>query len=93
MIETRETALIGQWHTEGARVVADHTCLRIESLVSSHLVEVSRSGDGWSTLFLDPADGRLWERTFPQSQFHGGGPPSLHQISSDRAMATYGYKA
>ena len=93
MIDRGETVLIGQWWTDGDRVVPDPICKRIELLVSNHLIELARSGDGWSTLLLDPVDGRLWERTFPQSQLHGGGPPALIHVSSEQALSSYGYEA
>ena len=93
MIDSRETALIGKWLADGPRVTPDATCRRIESLVAAHLDEVARSADGWSTLFRDPADGRLWERTYPQGELHGGGPPSLHCVSLSQARAAYDYEA
>ena len=93
MIDSQESALIGQWIPDGSRVVADATCRRIESLVASHLVKVAHSADGWSALFRDPADGRLWEHTYPQSDLHGGGPPCLICVSLAQARANYGYEA
>jgi hypothetical protein len=59
-------------------------------MVAGHLVELARSPDGWATLFRDPADGRLWEHTYPESDLHGGGPPALQVISPDDARAAYG---
>ena len=93
MIDSRESTLIGQWIANGSRVVADEACVRIEALVANHLTQVAHSADGWSTLFQDPADGRLWERTFPQGDMHGGGPPALHCLSSEQARAAYGFEA
>jgi len=93
MIDSRESALIGQWFTDGPRTAADETCRRIESLVATHLVELARSTEGWSTLFQDPADGRLWQRTYPQGDLHGGGPPSLLCVSLAQARVAYGYEA
>lgn len=90
MIDPGESSLIGQWLADGPHVVADATCRRIEALVASHLIELSRSSDGWSTLFQDPVDGRLWEHTYPHSEWHGGGPPSLRCITLAEARASYG---
>ena len=45
---------------------------------------------GWSALHFDPADGRLWELTFPESRLHGGGPPLLHVVSEEEAREKYG---
>ena len=90
MIDPGESALIGQWLAHGTLVVADETCHRIDALVASHLIVLATSADGWSALYRDPADGRLWERTYPHSDWHGGGPPSLQCISLAQARATYG---
>jgi hypothetical protein len=90
MLNPNETLLVGQWELRGGTVVGDATCERIERLVSRHLVEVARSTDGWSTLFQDPSDDRFWERTFPQGDVHGGGPPMLSCISRREADQKYG---
>ena len=85
-----ETDLIGQWQLTGTQVSADATCDRIEWLVSQHLVPVSSDASGWDELFRDPDDGRLWERTWPSSEMHGGGPPRLRCVTSEAARAKYG---
>src|SRR5579872_1950519 len=78
-IEPHETELTGNWVVEGGHVRGDATCERVNWLTQSWLVQVahSRSGGGWETLYRDPSDGRLWERTYPQGEMHGGGPPRL----------------
>ena len=68
MILPAESALVGQWLPRGKTVFADATSRRIEALVTSYLVNVARSPDGWFT-----ADGRLWEHSFPKGHMHGGG--------------------
>ena len=85
-----ETALVGKWLVQGSSIVGDATCKRIEVLVAQQLVELCRAENGWSTLYRDPNDGRLWEHTYPQSHMHGGGPPALHCLSAAEARATYG---
>src|SRR5438094_1244122 len=91
-ISPQETELIGKWVAEEGRVRADDTCTRIMWLTSNHLREVvvSKESGGWETLFIDPDDGRYWERTYPQSEMHGGGPPALICLSSEQAKAKYG---
>ncbi len=91
MIDPRERALVGKWIVQGVAPEADETSRRIDSLIANHLIEVARSKDGWSRLFRDPSDGRLWECTYPQSDLHGGGPPALLCINSAHAQDVYGY--
>jgi hypothetical protein len=47
----------------------------------------------WESLFLDPADGRLWERFYPAGEMHGGGPPALRRITIVEAEAKYYFAA
>ena len=93
MIGPHEHSLIGSWLHTGSGVVADATSQRIDALVSGHLVELARIDDGWRTLYRDLQDGRLWERSYPHSEQHGGGPPALHCVSLKQARALYGYEA
>ena len=90
MLSPEETELIGGWVMGDGKLVADATCRRIEWLVATTLREVVRDGSGWFTLFIDPSDGRLWERSYPQSEMHGGGPAMLQAISAERATSRYG---
>lgn len=85
-----ETLLEGQWHLVRKKMVADETTLRINKLTEAHLVLVATSPDGWSRLFRDPTDGRLWEHSYPASHMHGGGPPKLAVIAREAATLCYG---
>jgi hypothetical protein len=93
MIEPHEFMLKGKWSLEGSKLVADTTDHRIESLLVSYLKKVASSSDGWSQLYLDPNDGRLWQLTYPQSEMHGGGPKKLEVISSSNANEFYNYES
>ena len=88
-----ETELIGRWQIANDRVRADATGERIEWLTTNWLEKIATSKDsgGWETLFRDPGDGRYWERTYPMSEMHGGGPPSLFALSVEKAHAKYGF--
>ncbi|TFV92312.1 hypothetical protein E4K72_19785 [Oxalobacteraceae bacterium OM1] len=88
MLKVHETELVGQWFMSGRQVVADAICRRIENLTTTVLEHVA-NGD-WSVLYRDPTDGRLWEKTSPQSHLHGGGPAALTCISSEEARVRYG---
>lgn len=88
-LASAESDLIGKWRLEGDAVVADETCKRIDWLISHHLVHVGTDSSGWDDLYRDPQDGRLWERTWPQSEMHGGGPPRLACVNLDEACRKY----
>ena|SRR5688572_8086782 len=91
-LDFKETELIGKWILEGGQVRADAACERIRWLTSQHLRKVAMSNQwgAWETLFQDPDDGRYWEETYPQSEMHGGGPPTLRSLSEEQAKAKYG---
>jgi hypothetical protein len=88
-----ESDLVGQWLATGNRIEGDAICVRIEWLVSTRLIRLATDRSGWDTLFRDPRDGRLWERTYPDAHLHGGGPPRLITITSEAAAAKYGVDA
>lgn len=87
----QETVLTGSWIMENNRVRVDDVCERIHWLVANHLHEIAVSPEsgGWETLYQDPDDGRYWERTFPNSGWHGGGPASLLQLKVEEAKRKY----
>ena len=72
--------------------MADPNCERIRNFTENVLLKIAISpiSGAWETLFRDPADGRLWERTYLESEMHGGGPPSLFLISVEDAIKKYG---
>ncbi len=85
-----ETCLTGKWLSKDGRVVADETCDRVEELTRSYLRGLGRDASGWDALFIDPADGRLWELIYPVSGLHGGGAPELRHLSAEQAKEKYG---
>jgi hypothetical protein len=84
-----ETELIGRWEIVNGQVRPDSTCQRAEWLASRYLEKIASSN--WETLFRDLGDGRYRERTYPQSEMHGGGPPSLFELRAEKAHAKYGF--
>lgn len=84
-----ESDLVGKLVRSGSEVIADAVAARIEWLTREVLEPLANDSSGWETLFRDPNDGRLWERTFPHSEMHGGGPPRLRAISVGDAAAKY----
>ncbi len=87
-----ETELIGKWVERGGQVCRDEVCERIELLITNHLKEIAMSEQwgAWETLFQDPDDGRYWERTYPQGELQGGGPPQLRYLPFGEACEKYG---
>jgi len=90
MIKPHETEIQGQWKLVGLNVESDASARRIEALINGYLKPVAQDETGWSTLYVDPADQRLWELTYPQSDSHGGGPPMLRCLSPQEAQEKYG---
>lgn len=88
-----ETVIEGRWLANGAKVAADEAALRIDGLTTCYLKFIGRSANGWSMLYRDPGDGRLWEQSYPHSECHGGGPPKLEVISQESAHQRYSITA
>jgi hypothetical protein len=86
-----ETDLVGRWISENGQVQADDVCKRIEALTANQLkkIAVSKEWGAWETLFQDPDDQLFWERTYPQGDTQGGGPPRLTVLSPERANSKY----
>ena len=84
-LSSNEILLEGKWISSGNKVTRDEVCKRIEWLVSEVLSKINADELGWETLFQDLKDKRFWVLFYPQSELHGGGPPSLRLISEDEA--------
>jgi hypothetical protein len=91
-LQADERLLTGRWIVQDGKVRADATCERIAWLLSRHLQKVADSAQwgAWETLYRDPDDGRYWERTYPQGEMHGGGPPQLICLTVEEARQKYG---
>lgn len=87
-IESYETEFHGKWIFDGKNVIADETVEKIQYLRNNVLNKI-KDGD-WEVLYRDPSDGRYWELTHLHSEMHGGGPPSLINISAETAKTKYG---
>lgn len=91
-LQPNEQLLTGYWNEKNGEVCGDTVCARIEWLLTYHLHKITDSPlwGAWETLYRDPNDGRFWERTYPQSEMHGGGPPQLRCLTLDEARQKYG---
>ena len=81
MIYSNETEFAGSWLLENGNVKDDNVSMRIKDLIVNYLSEIAMTDDGWQRLYQDPNDGRYWELSYPHSDWEGGGPPSLKNIS------------
>ena len=89
-LQPHERQLTAQWKDGRSGMGADEIDERIFWLVTKRLLPRGRSDDGWSALFEDPRDGRLWELTFPSGSLFGGGPRQLTLLSPQVAADKYG---
>ncbi|MGH9770032.1 MAG: Imm27 family immunity protein [Blastocatellia bacterium] len=89
MIDPMETKLVGKWEIVDGKLVADSISQKINMLISGMLVRVGATDDGWTILYKDPDDGRFWELTYPQGEYHGGGPPMLTWLSDQEVKEKY----
>ncbi len=87
-LEKNETYLKGEWVLQNDEVIGDETCNRIRNIVTN-LEEISSTDGGWTILYKDNSDGRYWELFYEHNERHGGGPPSLKNISEEEAKEKY----
>jgi len=88
-----EEKIIGKWVlSDDGNVVEDENCKRIKWLIENQMekITLSKENGEWEILYKD-ANNRFWEKTYLQSELHGGGPPSLFLISEDKAHEKYNF--
>jgi len=90
-IEHDETIIEGKWILDSHnKVVGDDACRRVHDLKLNYLLKLATDESGWDILYKDPADGRFWELIYPQSEMHGGGPPTLRNLTQAETKQKYG---
>ena len=89
LIQPSEILIEGKWLSGGTTVSEDTNCHRINWLISNCLKEVGVDGSGWEKLYLDLSDGRLWVLCYPNSEMHGGGPPTLMVVEESKAKERF----
>lgn len=88
-IENNETKLVGGWIFDGARMIANDQCKRIDWLRNNYLKLIATDETGWLKLYQDPEDKRFWQLIFEQGEMQGGGPPTLILMSETEAKEKY----
>ena len=83
ILTINEDIIVGKWLDNGTEVLADENCKRIDWLTSEVLHAVGVDESGWQYLYQDPNDKRFWILSYPHSELHGGGPPTLKLVSSN----------
>lgn len=86
-----ETILVSGFTLKDGKRVPNESAWRIANLVHSYLVRLADADGGWSILYRDPADNRLWELTYPQSYLQGGGPAVLKCLSQEEAEKKFNF--
>lgn len=84
-----ETEIIGGWTYADGAVRGDAGTQRIHWLLKGQLTYLAVDGSGWQKLYVNPADGKYWELSFPQSELQGGGPPTLTRLDFVVAQQRY----
>ena len=90
LLGPKEQKLVGEWRMEDGQVKGNAACDRIRWLTHNQLKKVADREEGWTTLWLDEADGRYWELTYPNSEWHGAGPPTLEALDVETVKQLYG---
>lgn len=88
-IKSQENEIVGNWKFEQGVMFADESATRIDTLIRDFLLKIAESNDGWTVLYIDPADNRYWELSYPNSGSHGGGAPFLRCVLLSQVMKNY----
>ena len=64
----------------------------VEPRIKGGLRKIATLQGGWLTLYKCAYCDSYWEKYYPFSEAHGGGPTRLRKISNEYAMERYGIK-
>jgi hypothetical protein len=81
--------IVGAWIARDGKVVGNKACEIIDHLIEAHLLRVDEREEGWTVLYQNPTDDTFWELSYPQGELHGGGPPTLTELSPDEVQHLY----
>jgi hypothetical protein len=88
-ISENETLIECKWIIADDQITSNDACKRIEWLISDILKLVRVDKSGWEKIYQDPKDKRFWLLYYPQSEMHGGGPPSLKEVKYKKAELNF----
>lgn len=90
-LEPNESRLLEAWVVNGSTIFRDAVGDRIDWLLANGMEKVAIDSSGWSTLYVDTGDRRMWEVTYPQSELQGGGPRLLQIVKPEDAKERFDY--
>jgi hypothetical protein len=53
---------------------------KANTILINQLIKLKVDSNGWRTLYRDLETGRLWEKSYPNSDMHGGGSPQFTEL-------------
>jgi hypothetical protein len=59
-----------------------------QEYANEHLVEVEADSTQWKIEYVCPKTDQKFIMEYPQSEYHGGGPPLLRKIKPDHSSDT-----
>jgi hypothetical protein len=89
-LKPHEFEIVGNWVMKDNKMTGDDNERRIAWLIENVFEELGKGEGGWSTIYQDRGDQRLWELTHPQGEMHSGGPRRLVVLSLDEVARKYG---
>ncbi|HEC29540.1 MAG TPA: hypothetical protein ENI65_08140 [Gammaproteobacteria bacterium] len=92
VISENETLIEGMWVVTDDQISSNEACKRIEWLITDIFKLIRVDVSGWEKLYQDPKDQRFWLLYYPQGEMHGGGPPSLMEMTYKDAELRFNAK-
>jgi hypothetical protein len=89
-LQPHEIEIVGTWIMKDGKMIGDDNERRISWIIENAFEELGKGEGGWSTLYQDRDDQRLWDLTYPQGEMHGGRPRRLGVLSLDEVARKYG---
>lgn len=62
---------------------------KIDEMIKKQFKKIKSIKGGWLTLYKHTSRDEYWEKFYPDSEAHGGGPPALKKVSDDYVRENY----